>query len=157
MSDHYILIGQTPVPCGLMEWARWFEKNDRRVRFTRVLGIVDVSTVFLGFDHSFRELFPDRDLEPILFESMAFWRGEGGYEQERCSTWAEAEAQHAEMVREVARPAAVWAYFRRRARAAWSDARRDWQRAWEEMRGIEPGEFEAALDRMGELRMDWEL
>ena len=53
MSDYYELIGQTVVPVsGVLEWARTFEAADRRVAHTRVLGMCDVSTVFLGLDHS---------------------------------------------------------------------------------------------------------
>jgi len=88
MSDHYLLIGQTPVPvepcdpytpegiAGLIQWGREFETTDRRVAFTKVLGLCYVSTVFLGLDHSFARMMGG-DGPPILFESMAFWAGDG--------------------------------------------------------------------------------
>jgi hypothetical protein len=84
MSDHYILIGQTPVP-----------------------------------------------VEP-------FWGGEGGYEQERCSTWLEAEAMHAAMVRAVTRPKAVLAYLLRAWEGYWKEAKEEWLDLWREVAGIEP-------------------
>jgi len=103
MSGHYTLVGQTPVPCSdVIEWAQWFETADRRVARTSCwFGLVLVSTVFLGLDHNFARDFGDLDAPPLLFESMTFWRREGGYETERCSTWPEAEAQHAAMVHQV--------------------------------------------------------
>ena len=125
---NYILIGQTPVvEPDLLTWARWFEESDRRVGETRVLDTARVSTVFLGLDHSFR------GGPPILFESMAFWEDEGGYEGRRCSTWAEAEAMHREMVREVAGWRAWFAYCWRRWRDTVSSAREDWRNRWQEV------------------------
>lgn len=87
MSDHYILDGHKPVPVDLMTWAKWLQKEDRRVANT-VVGDVNVSTVFLGLDHS-RGQGP-----PLIFETMIFG-GEHDQFQERCSTWDEAEAMHA--------------------------------------------------------------
>jgi hypothetical protein len=115
MMDHYILVGQTTVPVedqDFIEWARWFETADRVVFKSYAFGgLVWVSTLFLGLDHSFRFDEDDRD-PPILFETMAFWDG-AGYEQERCSTWMEAEAMHHRMVADVQRPAAFWAFLKR--------------------------------------------
>jgi hypothetical protein len=97
MTDTYILDGRNPIPCAdFMTGARWFETSDRQVAKTD-FGDVRVSTVFLGLDRSFGEG------PPLLFETMIFG---GPFDQdkyqERCSTWEEAEAQHAEAV-EVAR------------------------------------------------------
>jgi hypothetical protein len=97
MADTYILDGRNPIPCtDLMMRARWFETSDRHVAKTD-FGDMRVSTVFLGFDRSFGQG------PPLLFETMIFG---GPFDQdkyqERCSTWEEAEAQHAEAV-EVAR------------------------------------------------------
>ena len=64
----YILQGKKPVLCSdLMEWARCIENGDgqRQVAKTSEPG-VDVSTVFLGIDHSYNS---DR---PLLFETMVF-------------------------------------------------------------------------------------
>jgi hypothetical protein len=87
MADHYILDGHTPVAePDLMAWARWFESSDRRVALTELDNGVNVSTVFLGSDHSFGQG------APILFETMSF-----GTDEEVCerySTWDEARAGH---------------------------------------------------------------
>lgn len=87
MNDKFILEGKTPVPASLEEWARWFEKSDRHVATDQV-GDQFVSTVFLGLDHSF-----DHG-PPLLFETMILG-GKNDQYQERCSTWDEAEKQHA--------------------------------------------------------------
>ena len=164
MIDHYTLIGQTPVPCdpfdlhtpegiaGLIEWARWGEiPGNRNVAFTRILGICYVSTVFLGLDTGFGRG------RPILFESMTFWSGDGGNEQDRCCTWAEAEAMHARMVAEVSRPGAVWSYLCRMLRKTWEDARRDWARRWRELLELGPKRsgdplYDNALESMESMR-----
>ena len=93
MSDKYILDGRNPIPCAdFMMRARWFETSDRLVAKTD-FGDVQVSTVFVGLDRSFG------DGPPLLFETMIFG---GPFDrdkyQERCSTWEEAEAQHAKAV-----------------------------------------------------------
>jgi hypothetical protein len=92
-SGHYILDGREPVPCDdLMTWARWLHEADRRVAREELSGWT-VSTVFLGLDHGWG------DGPPLLFESMLFApETHSDTECERCSTWAEAEAQHAAMV-----------------------------------------------------------
>ena len=121
MNAKYILIGQSPVPCDdPLEWAEWFETADRRVAATSCwLGLVWVSTVFLGLDHSFARARGEQDTPPLLFESMAFWGREGGWDCARCSTWQQAEAQHLAMVAETRRPRALLAWLVRQARATW--------------------------------------
>lgn len=84
MSDKYILKDRVPVPCDdLLEWGRQFEQEERRVARTEQ-DEVEVSTVFLGLDHSFG------GGPPLLFETMVFG---GGRDQEmrRYSTWDQAE------------------------------------------------------------------
>ena len=49
--------------------------------------------MFLGLNHNFL-----REGPPILFETMIFG-GRLDHFQNRCATWAEAEAMHAEAVR----------------------------------------------------------
>lgn len=86
----------------IREWAEWFEKAERHVADETVCG-VRVSTVFLGLDHSF-----DPEGLPMWFETMTFavedgvtnWAGET---QLRCTTWEEAERQHAATCAEVRR------------------------------------------------------
>jgi hypothetical protein len=141
MSDWYELIGQTAVRIegDIIECAMRFEAMDRRVAETKVLGMCCVSTIFLGLDHSWH------GGPPVLFETMAFWRGEHGYEQTRSSTWLEAQKQHAAMCAEVARPGAVIAYIRRSLRDRWDRAKSDLWSRWREIRAIEPDEFEKTL------------
>jgi len=97
MTDTYILDGKNPIPCAdFMTRVRWLRTSDGHVAKTD-FGDLRVSTIFLGFDRSFGRG------PPLLFETMIFG---GSFDQdkyqERCSTWEEAEAQHAEAV-EVAR------------------------------------------------------
>ncbi len=84
---------RNPVPArDVFEWARCFERPDRIVAKTEI-GHVRISTVFLGIDHG----FPGVHKEPILFETMIFGGKHDGWQQ-RCATWAQAEAMHAKAV-----------------------------------------------------------
>lgn len=86
--NNYTLDGKTPVAePDILVWAKWFEKADRSVKKTKLPGFIEVSTVFLGNDHSF---FGG---PPMLFETMIFGGEHDGY-QERYSTWEDAEAGH---------------------------------------------------------------
>jgi hypothetical protein len=87
MSDKYILQGKEPVPADLMTWARWYETADRAVAKSDV-GPFQVSTVFLGLDHSFGSG------PPMLFETMVFKGSAADEWCERCSTWEQAEEMH---------------------------------------------------------------
>lgn len=104
MSGNYILDGHTPIEePDLMKWAKWFETGNRIVAKDTAdiildgekVGKVDVSTVFLGLDHSFN----DND-KPILFETMVFG-GKLDQDMSRCSTWGEAEIMHKLMCEKV--------------------------------------------------------
>ena len=87
----YILIGHTPVPTSdLLEWGRWMESRERVVK-QESIGDMNISTVFLGLDHSFSENGP-----PLLFESMIF-DGPLDETQDRCATWEQAEEMHENM------------------------------------------------------------
>jgi len=88
---YYILEGHKAVPVDLMTWAEWFEKNNgnRHVADETIEG-VRISTVFLGLDHAYG------GGPPMIFETMVF-DGPLDQEQDRCSTWEEAEATHAKM------------------------------------------------------------
>jgi hypothetical protein len=93
-ASHYILIGQSVVlEPDLLTWCEWFETADRIVFQTEIPGGI-VSTVFLGLDHQWGKG------PPLLFETMVFRDGEAG-DCYRCSTWLEAEAQHAEVLQKV--------------------------------------------------------
>lgn len=91
----YILDGHTLVGTNdAVEWGRFFEQHSlRRVAQTEI-GDVRISTVFVGLDSG------TGDGPPLLFETMVFG-GPLDQEQERCSTWEQAEAMHAAMVEKV--------------------------------------------------------
>ncbi len=94
MTGLYILNGKTPVLVESIEaWGRWWETAERHVANLQD-GDVHVSTVFLGIDHQFGSG------PPLLFETMVFG-GPLDEEQERCSTWEEAEQMHHDMVTRV--------------------------------------------------------
>ena len=72
--DNYIEINGKPQKVDdLMEWAKWFETADRVVRKTEV-GDAQISTVFLGIDHSFVGGLP------VLYETMIFGGEHNGYQ-----------------------------------------------------------------------------
>ena len=84
---NYILDGKNPIECeDILQWGKWFATADRHVNQTKRNGI-NVSTIFLGIDHSFD------GGGPILFETMIFG-GEQDQEQWRYATWEEAEEGH---------------------------------------------------------------
>lgn len=105
--EHYILVGKTPIAVDMLTWAIWLESHgdERQIARTVIdpeLG-VDVSTIFLGLDHSFG------GGEPVLFETIAFVPAvpvfavgrvieHDAREERRYCTYAEAEAGHAEIV-----------------------------------------------------------
>jgi len=88
---YYKLVGHKPVLCkDVFEWAKWFDKAERRVALSKLVEdkmAVDVSTVFLGLDHNYGSG------PPILFETMIFGGKHSDY-QERYCTWEEAEEGH---------------------------------------------------------------
>lgn len=89
--SQYVLIGKIPRPePDIIQWGKWFEKNNRHVADTMV-GDVRVSTVFLALDHNFGSG------RPLLFETMTF--GDDIEHQERYSTWEEAEMGHKKYVK----------------------------------------------------------
>ena len=94
MSTHYILDNQKVVECkDLITWARWLESADRAVA-KDTIGESNISTVFLGLDHSFGEG------PPLLFETMVFG-GKLSDEMNRYSTWDEAALGHKAMCKRV--------------------------------------------------------
>lgn len=95
MSEHYILDGHETIPVDMLTWAMWFKSNsDARRVANEEVGHARVSTVFLGLDHSFGSG------QPMIFETLVFGGPHDG-DMERCTTWAEAEAQHAMMVKKI--------------------------------------------------------
>lgn len=94
MSEHYILDGHKAVPVDLMVWANWLEQCKERHVADEKIGDVRISTVFLGLDHSWG------DGPPLIFETMVFG-GPLDQEQDRYTTWEQAEAGHKLMVERV--------------------------------------------------------
>lgn len=92
--QYYILDGREPVVChDRMKWAEFMENIDlRRVAIDEVAGR-EISTVFLGLDHSF-----GAEGLPVLFETIVFKPGTSADEEMyRYCTWEEAEAGHREV------------------------------------------------------------
>ena len=99
---HYILNdhGEPVLEPDLLKWAAWFEAHyghpsqEGNIRVAcECVGYYEVSTVFLGLDHSFR---PDN---PVLWGTMVFGDGPLAGILTRCSGSREqAEAMHARMV-----------------------------------------------------------
>ncbi len=99
-EEYFGLYAVTPshevVRCDNATWsAQLSDIASRRVARTEIREGLEVSTVFLGIDHSFGMGGP-----PLLFETMV-WRDGQGEECWRESTWNEAEARHAEVVAEL--------------------------------------------------------
>ncbi len=92
MGEYYILEGHTTVPVNdLIQWGEMFANVEaRRVALTKKNGI-EISTVFLGMNHSFG------NGPPLLFETLVFG-GEHDGDMNRYSTWEEAEEGHKKMV-----------------------------------------------------------
>jgi hypothetical protein len=92
---YYVLNGKTPQPVGdVLQWARWMEDAHRHVAKQtfghEAIGTVDVSTVFLGLDHSWnggRRFW-------MIFDESGIVVGPDDEYQTRCGTWEEAEAMH---------------------------------------------------------------
>lgn len=89
MPHQYILNGKEPIPCDdLIEWAKWFQTNERIVAQNKFPDDILVSTVFLGLDHNHAGAG-----KPILFETMIFG-GQHDQYQARYETWGQAEEGH---------------------------------------------------------------
>lgn len=74
----------------LMKWAVWFENADnRRVALDALPNGVQVSTMFLGLDHSFTMQGP-----PVLWETMVH-DGKNWTEQHRYTSLQQAKDGHA--------------------------------------------------------------
>jgi hypothetical protein len=87
MSDFYILDDHTPVETDSDTWGLWYGRAEHRTVDRTERDDITVSTVFLGLNHNYG------DGPPLIFETMIFGGPNDGW-QDRCSTWAEAEAMH---------------------------------------------------------------
>ena len=73
-------------------WTQWMQDFDRRMVAQTNIGLVRISTVFLGIDHRMTEAAKD----PIVFETMVFPKDGpmSEIDMKRCCTWAEAIEDH---------------------------------------------------------------
>lgn len=100
----WLMRGYEVIPTDALTWTKAFSSEDRSLGRTRVglgrtgVGGQEVSTVFLGIDHSFSDTGP-----PVLFETMVFGVDGCGTDMRRYRTRAEAEAGHLEIVAELQR------------------------------------------------------
>lgn len=93
----YILKNRKPVEIqDLYRWGRWMESAKRRVRKTTLPNNIDVSTIFLGLEHNF-----GMDGAPIVFETMVFRGDDGGGDERRYTTYADAVAGHKKIVQAI--------------------------------------------------------
>lgn len=129
MSEYWRLEGHMPVACSATEWSTWFENAGevRVVARDELPDGHTVSTVFLGIDHNFGDTGPPILFETMVFrpayqkppmseQELAEYREmvradpprkwlEGGevvsddVDCDRCSTWDQAEAMHARLLR----------------------------------------------------------
>jgi len=92
MKYFVLLPNRMVAEVGMLEWAQWFQTEERVVGYTETELHV-ISTVFLGMDHRFCGVGP-----PILFETMVFAKvGENVEATDlmwRYSSWDDAEAGH---------------------------------------------------------------
>jgi hypothetical protein len=84
---YYKLDGVRPVPLESFPFI-FQDKETRRVAFTEISKDIEVSTVFIGIDHSH-----GNSEKPILFETLVFG-GEMDGVMRRYSSWFEAEQGH---------------------------------------------------------------
>lgn len=80
----------------LMKWAQWMETIENKIvqqdRFDQGDQSILVSTVFLGLDHSFKEI-TGKDVLPVLWETMIFGGPHDQY-QDRYTSKEDAIAGH---------------------------------------------------------------
>ena len=90
MSFYKLDKNKQAVPCSLEEWGMM--TREEKIVAKNWFGEIQVSTVFLGVDHSHVFLL-EGGPSPILFETMIFGGEWDGY-QERFETWEEAVKGH---------------------------------------------------------------
>lgn len=87
-NHNLIPLGNLDDPVAFLEWAKWFEVESNRRVAEDWYNEVQVSTIFLGFEHG-----TTIDGEPLLFETMIF-NGEWHGYQARYTNWNEAIEGH---------------------------------------------------------------
>lgn len=115
MSRLYKLDGHIAVPMfDILEWGRWLETADRIVARTPIGEAYEVSTVFLGIDHSFTEHGSRKLFETMVFQQLTtpryiqlknhqipIDRDEVAGYTERYATWEQAEIGHQRIVQQL--------------------------------------------------------
>jgi len=94
MTQWYILNkDHTTTAVNIHDYSIWNVNNDLRRVAKDEVGESNISTVFLGLDHSYEE-----GADPVLFETLVF---DGAYDGEmvRYCTWEEAVDGHLKMVK----------------------------------------------------------
>src|SRR4030095_115322 len=92
---YYILKDGKIVPAELLEWAEWFGTSELFI-IHETIAQNEISTIFLGLDHSLEPGGP-----PILWETMTFG-AKLDQGQMRCAgNQEQAESMHEEMVKKV--------------------------------------------------------
>jgi hypothetical protein len=86
----WILDDRKPVKAtSTLQWALFMKSGDRIVAKT-IVGLNEVSTVFLGLDHGWSPHGPALFFETLVFPKCEYMR--------RCTTWEQAEKQHEQVV-----------------------------------------------------------
>lgn len=94
MSMFWIQIDGNPIAVDdIAVWAEWISDPDNKIVRKTDVGETEVSTVFLGVNHNFRDEGP-----PILYETLVFG-GPLDQEMYRYATREAAEAGHEAMVK----------------------------------------------------------
>jgi hypothetical protein len=92
MNEFVMYYDRDGQPMEMMDWARALEK-DRTVEKTSMwFGLVHVSTVWLGLNHSYLPGQP-----PLIFETLVFFKFGGTGEMRRYSTEQQALQGHHEV------------------------------------------------------------
>ena len=81
-------------------YLQWMSESDNIIVRRDSIGLVHVSTVFLGMDHEWRQ---DHQHQPVLFETMVFDSKAFKGKQQRCCTWDQALTQHGQVLASVLR------------------------------------------------------
>lgn len=96
MNNYILDENNNVIPGTFQEWRKLFCTNNKK-RFVKQeeIGVLFISTVFLGMDHGrIADNEPGTDYRPVIFETMIF--NNLGHEIycTQCSTWQEAEDAH---------------------------------------------------------------
>jgi hypothetical protein len=85
MKHYYWILDENGNPLKVndpLTWAAWYETAERHIGNDFLPGGIQISTVFLGLDHSFSFL---EESPPVLWETMIFGGEEDGYQERYCT------------------------------------------------------------------------